>query len=385
MIADQITLPYLWRRYLSLLRALVGASCLWVVLGMARFEQATLLFALLLLTIYSLISAFWRWPDRADRLGLVSMTVDLAVFFLCAWLSGGEGFWVAAFAAFHLLLSAASLHEWRQVLLALVLSMVFVIVIQPPNVDRILPLLLLLGMMGCVLSLQKQNLIERLSNASRQSVLYRAEAQMARESEKERIAADFHDGPLQSFISFQLGLETVRRRMERDPAAGMEELRQLREVCDKQVKEMRTFVRSMRPVEVAGAGLATAVRSMVAAFQKDTRIPAIFKANAEASHDDFASSVDLLQVIREALNNIQKHSNASQVSVSIERSGSWLTVTVVDDGTGFPFVGKFSLEELDSLLIGPASIKSRVRAMNGDMEVESQPGLGSTLRIRVPV
>ncbi len=208
---------------------------------------------------------------------------------------------------------------------------------------------------------------------------------MARESEKERIAADFHDGPLQSFISFHLGLETVRRRLERDPVAGMEELRQLREVCDKQVKEMRTFVRSMRPVEVAGAGLATAVRSMVASFQKDTRIPAVFKADTEASHDDFSSSTDLLQVIREALNNIQKHSSASRVTVTLERTDGWLTVTVVDDGTGFPFVGRFSLDEMDSLLIGPASIKSRVRAMNGQLEVESRPGTGSTLRIRVPV
>ncbi|HNY42614.1 MAG TPA: sensor histidine kinase [Bryobacteraceae bacterium] len=385
MISDQITLPYLWRRYLSLLRALLGASCLWVVLGSSRFEQATFLLALLLLTVYSLVSTFWRWPDRADRLGLVALTADLAMFFLCVWLTGRDGFWVTAFAAFYVLLSAASLHEWRQVLLAVVISMTFVNVVQPPHVERLQPLLLLLGMMGCVLALQKHSLLERLSNASKQSVLYRAEAQMARESEKERIAADFHDGPLQSFISFQLGLETVRRRMERDPAAGLEELRELREICDKQVKEMRTFVRSMRPVAVAGAGLATAVRSMVASFQKDTRIPAVFKADAEASHDDFASSTDLLQVIREALNNIQKHSNASRVTVTLERTGSWLAVTVVDDGTGFPFVGKFTLEEMDSLLIGPASIKSRIRAMGGDLEVESRPGTGSTLRIRVPV
>lgn len=385
MIADQITLPYLWRRYLSILRALVGASCLWVVLGSSRFEQTTFLLALFLLTIYSLVSAFWRGPDRADRFGLISLTVDLAVFFLCVWLAGPTGFWVTAFAAFHLLLSAASLYDWRQVLLALVISLGFVNIVRPPDVERLQPLLLLLGMMGCVLALQKQSLLERLANVSKQSVMYRAESQMARESEKERIAADFHDGPLQSFISFQLGLETVRRRMERDPAAGMEELRQLREVCDKQVKEMRTFVRSMRPVEVAGAGLATAIRAMVASFQKDTRIPAVFKASAEASHDDFASSTDLLQVIREALNNIQKHSSASRVTVTLDRTDSWLSITVVDDGTGFPFVGTFTLEEMDSLLIGPASIKNRVRGMNGDMEVESRPGAGSTIRIRVPV
>jgi len=107
LISEQIALPYLWRRYLSLLRALLGASCLWVVLGAQHYEQRTFLLALFLLTIYSAVSTFWRWPDRADKFGLVSITADLAMFFLCVWLTGKEGFWVNAFAAFYLLLSAA--------------------------------------------------------------------------------------------------------------------------------------------------------------------------------------------------------------------------------------------------------------------------------------
>jgi len=146
---------------------------------------------------------------------------------------------------------------------------------------------------------------------------------------------------------------------------------------------MRTFVRSMRPWK-CGAGLARPSAPWLHHSRK-TPDSAVFKADTEASHDDFSSSTDLLQVIREALNNIQKHSSASRVTVTLERTDGWLTVTVVDDGTGFPFVGRFSLDEMDSLLIGPASIKSRVRAMNGQLEVESRPGTGSTLRIRVPV
>jgi signal transduction histidine kinase len=385
VLAEQMVLPYLWRRYLSFMRALVGGSCLWVVLGAPVIEKGTLVLLVSVLTVYSLVSIFWRWPDRVDKFGVVGMALDVATFLLPVWLVGPQGFWVSAFAAFYLFLSAASLHSWREVMLTTVLSLTFINLVQPPNVERLQPLVLLLGMMGCVLALQKQSLLDRLSNSSRQAVHYRSEAQQARESERERIAADFHDGPLQSFISFQLRLEILRKLLERSHEAGVEELRQLRELCDRQVKEMRTFVRSMRPVEVEGAGLATAVRSLVASFQKDTRVPATFSADADASHDDLEASTDVLQMVREALNNAHKHSGASRVAVSLAREGGLLRMTVEDDGTGFPFAGRFSLDELEALRMGPASIKRRVRAMNGEMEVESRPGKGSTLRIRIPV
>jgi signal transduction histidine kinase len=384
VVADQIVLPHLWRRYLSLLRALVGAACLWVVLGSQGFERRTFLLLLAVLTIYSFVSIFWRWPDRIDHKGILGLIQDVAVFLLCVWLVGPGGFWVGAIAAFYLFLSFSSLRPWREVLLVTVLSLAFVNLARPPGTERLQPLLLLLGMMGCVLALQKESILDRLSSSNRQAVLYRNDAQRAREAERERIAADFHDGPLQSFISFHMRLEIVRRMLERSHEAGMEELRQLRELCDKQVQEMRTFVRGMRPVEVEGAGLATAIRSVVAAFQKDSRIPANFQADVGASHDDLEPSTDLLQIVREALNNVQKHSNASRVAVSLARENGVLRLTIDDDGKGFPFAGTFSLEELELLGFGPVSIKRRVRSLNGDLEVESRPERGATLRIRVP-
>ena len=73
------------------------------------------------------------------------------------------------------------------------------------------PALIAAGILGCVLAIQREYLEERLSNASRQTVLYRYDAEKAREAERQRIAADFHDGPLQSFISFQMRLEIIRK------------------------------------------------------------------------------------------------------------------------------------------------------------------------------
>lgn len=385
MVSDQIVLPYLWRRYLSFLRALVGAACLWVVLASTAVATGTWLILVVTLTIYSLVSIFWRWPERIDKLDIFNLVLDVVTFLLCVALSDTDSLWLAAVAALYLFLAMATLQDWRDVLLTTVLSLAFIISARPPNADILEPLVLILGMFGCVVALQKQSLIDRLSNTSRQAVLYRKEAQQAREAERERIAADFHDGPLQSFISIQMRLEIVRKMLERNFDAGMAELKELREICGQQVTEVRTFVRSMRPVEVDGAGLAAALRSTVGFFQKDSGIPATFKVDPGAMHDDIDSSTEVVQIVREALNNVRKHSGASRVAVGLARAEDTLLIDVEDDGTGFPFAGTFSLEELELLRIGPLSIQRRVRGLAGDLALSSRPGRGSELKIRLPI
>ena len=103
-----------------------------------------------------------------------------------------------------------------------------------------------------VMALQKKALQDRLSAAAKQSIMFRSEAEHAREAERQRIAADFHDGPLQSFVGLQMRLEVVRKILERDAKLAMEELLQLQELTRMQSAELRAFVRGMRPVEVDG-------------------------------------------------------------------------------------------------------------------------------------
>lgn len=384
-VAEQIVLPHLWRRYLSLLRLLVGVACLWMALSSNPLPGLTIVALIIAVSIYSLVSIFWRGPDRVDRFGLLSLIVDILFFLISVGLARESGFWVSAFAAFYLLLAAATQHQWREVMLLTVLSLGYVNFVQPPFMLQLQPLILLLGMFGCILAMQKRALLERLSSSSRQAVLYRSESQRAREAERERIAADFHDGPLQSFISFQMRLAILRKILDRDAEAGMQELIQLQDLCHKQVTGIRTFVRSMRPVDVEGAGLASALRSLAGAFQKDSGIAATFQSEADASHDDLGANTDLTQIVREALNNVQKHSSASRVAIHLGRRNGALELDIEDDGTGFPFAGSFSLEELELLHMGPQSIQRRVRSLNGELTIDSRPGRGTGLRIRVPV
>jgi signal transduction histidine kinase len=218
----------------------------------------------------------------------------------------------------------------------------------------------------------------------RHNVIIRSQAQGEREAERQRIAADFHDGPLQSFISFQMRLEIIRKLMSRDPEAAAEELRQLQDLCKAQVADLRSFVRSMRPVD-EGMGLAASLSRMAELFQRDTGIAAAFAAEELPDPPETEVSLELLQIVREALNNVQKHSGATRVAMTAARRERALEIVVEDNGGGFPFTGSFQLDELEVLRLGPTSIKRRVRMLEGEMSLESRPGQGSKMQIRVPV
>jgi signal transduction histidine kinase len=275
------------------------------------------------------------------------------------------------------------LHTWWKAVVVAVAAVVLLYVIPTlHSAEALRPALISAGILGCVLAIQREYLEERLSNASRQTVLYRYDAEKAREAERQRIAADFHDGPLQSFISFQMRLEIIRKLLGRDLTAGTEELLQLQELCKTQVNELRSFVRSMRPVDVEGSLNAT-LRRVVEQFQKDSGIPATFVSAEFLEPSEPEVSLELLQIVREALYNVQKHSAATRVAVSIAKSDNALEISVEDNGAGFPFSGKYTLDELEVLRLGPMSIKRRVRTLGGDLTLDSRPGQGAGLKIRL--
>jgi signal transduction histidine kinase len=233
-------------------------------------------------------------------------------------------------------------------------------------------------------AVDKDYLERRISRVLRHNVIVRSEAEGAREAERQRVAADFHDGPLQNFISFQMRLEVIKKLLARDVQAATEELKQLQDLCRTQVGELRGFVRSMRPVD-EGASLSASLSRMVEQFQRDTGIAASFSSGEINDPSQTEISLELLQIVRETLNNIHKHSGASRVAVSVGLRGHKIEVKAEDNGGGFPFSGAFTLEELELMRMGPVSIKRRVRMLGGELMLESRPGQGASLEIRVPL
>ncbi|HLJ44540.1 MAG TPA: sensor histidine kinase [Bryobacteraceae bacterium] len=374
-------LPHSWRKFLAIVRLILGVTGIVIQLIAFNFvfSETAVLFAVY--TVYAAIELLWRSLEDS-RYRLLGLAIDFLFFLVSAATPVAYGNWVSAVFFGYVLIAAAILNNWWATLAVSGGAMSLVYIVAPLHGGILFPALIAAGIVACGLAIEREHLEDRLSHSARQSVLYRYDAEKAREAERQRIAADFHDGPLQSFISFQMRLEIIRKLMSRDKNAAHEELVQLQDICRTQVNDLRAFVRSMRPVDVEGSLNAT-LRRVVEQFQKDSSIPATFVSNEFLEPAEPEISLELLQIVREALYNVQKHSNATRVAVTVQKVDHALEITVEDNGAGFPFSGKYSLEELEVLRLGPTSIKRRVRTLGAEMLLDSKPGQGAGLMIRL--
>src|SRR5258708_4553056 len=185
-------------------------------------------------TIYSGVSL---WPRSLDLYAgsLLHLIVDFIFFLICTLDPPDHGIWLTALFFLYILTNASLFHRTREVVVVSSFTMLYFLVVGRDQPPTFWPALAIPAILAVVLSMQKTKLQERLFVASRQAVMYRSEAERAREAERQRIAADFHDGPLQSFISFQMRLEIVKKLMARSQQLALDELNQLQELCKTQI------------------------------------------------------------------------------------------------------------------------------------------------------
>ena len=373
-----------WTQHLAVARAVLAFASLLIQLFVAPIHSALVTLTVLLFALSSLVTLNRRFGFEA-RFGRLTLFIDTAFFMLLAKYGASETLWLAPAFYVYLLTTAVMMFGPREVTIITCSCILFFATAHPGAQYVLRETILVAGAFACAYSLQKRRLEARVEELAEEVGRMRAEAETARESEQQRIAADFHDGPLQNMISFQMRLEILKKLLLRDSDAGLQELEQLQEISKTQIREMRSFVRDMRPLDVDGAGLTAAARRVIEEFQKETGIPVTFIGGDRTFSAAPETCTDVLQMIREALNNVRKHSNATRVAVAMERVGKILEVSVDDNGTGFHFSGTYSLDELDLLRLGPISLKRRARSLGADMLLESRPGRGAGIRIKVPI
>jgi signal transduction histidine kinase len=372
--------PYRGRFALRIARLILSILCFgWYL----RTTEFTLKMAIPLLAVHLAYAIFvlMRMDLEAPLHARIALAVDTGYYVLWVWLAPGS--WQPVFACAYLLASVALLQNLAPTVMVTAGAVLIALFIPSTGPGQLSTATIAAATVAVPVSVYRWYLERRMSTTLRHNVIIRSQSQIAREAERQRIAADFHDGPLQSFVGFQMRLEIIRKQMERDPAAALEELRALQELCKSQVTDLRTFVRSMRPID-EGMSLAASLARMAESLQRDTGITTTFSGADLQDPQEIDIALEILQIVREAFNNIQKHSGAKQVSLRARRSGHSIEIVVEDKGNGFPFAGTFTLDELDALRTGPFSIKRRIRMLGGDLTIDSRPGEGAKLLIEVP-
>jgi signal transduction histidine kinase len=383
MSVQYTMVPFLWRRHLALLRVVLAVCCA-VLYAVSRTPWSVP--AILACGAYSVYAALilFREPIESAVYPVPLLFLDLGLFMASAIHPRPEGAWLSMLCYLFLLCLSSLLYTWRNVAAVVALVLLFFALVEPHSALELWSTVVVAGIVAILLSMQRQRFQDRLVAALKRTVMSRFEAEAARESERQRIGADFHDGPLQSFISFQMRLEIIRKLMKKDSEAAMAELAQLQDLGKSQVTELRAFIRNMQPVEVDEAGLAASIREVANTFQRDYGIQVNLEAGGLLDPDNPELSTEILQIVREVLNNVRKHSKASQVTLRLETTERTIEIAAEDDGSGFPFAGTFTLEELEAARLGPKSIKRRIRTLGGNLTLESKPMQGAGLHIQIP-
>jgi signal transduction histidine kinase len=202
---------------------------------------------------------------------------------------------------------------------------------------------------------------------------------MLQDEERQRVAAELHDGLGQSLAIIknraQMGL-----RNQANPDRIIEQLEEISATATASILEVREIAHNLRPYELDRLGLGAAIESMVERVSNSTSIS--LTSDLERMEDLLSpeAEISVYRIVQEALSNVIQHSKATAARIEVRTFGKQMTISVQDNGNGFRVspgngnhVGGYGL----------AGIAERVRGLGGFFEIASPPEGGTTLTVHL--
>lgn len=200
----------------------------------------------------------------------------------------------------------------------------------------------------------------------------------AQEEERKRIAREIHDGPAQAMANVLLKSELCERLITKDVEQAKVELKNLKDIVQQSLKEVRKIIYDLRPSALDDLGLIPALSRYIKNFSEETGIAVDFTVLSDYKRLSPEIEITCFRVIQEALTNIKKHSRAKNASVKFEFGMRFISIIIKDDGIGFD-------KENIGQGYGLMGMKERVEILNGKFEISSFKNKGTQIYISIPV
>ena len=185
----------------------------------------------------------------------------------------------------------------------------------------------------------------------------------------------------QKTISRQL--DNLRRKKHKMDASTVSALQDIQELLNQGLQSLNGFIQNLRPSLLDDLGLIPAIRSLTNNMEKTDGTIANFIVLGRERRLTGEIELSLFRIVQEALNNIRKHAQATEVRVSAEFTDGRIKLTVSDNGMGFEL--KDSMDNLPrSGKLGLMGMQERAWLLGGTLELNSAPGKGTTLLVDVP-
>ena len=206
----------------------------------------------------------------------------------------------------------------------------------------------------------------------------------AQEDERKRVARELHDDLGQSLGALALQNEAIEHLIDSDPEGAINQLNLTRDLITDTTDRMYELILALRPSTLDDLGLVAALQSHAEKYLNGSGIHFEINADGLVGRLEPELETTLYRIYQEALNNVRRHSGATEVSISISMHDGILESVIQDNGDGF------NLDDLDPNPATPhgwglLGIKERVNQWGGQVEITSRPGNGTMIRLRIPI
>ena len=212
--------------------------------------------------------------------------------------------------------------------------------------------------------------------------VYMAQIFQAQEDERKRLAQELHDDTLQTLLVIANRTQSLLSEDNNLSQKAHEEAAWVRDTLLDVSQDLRSLSLDLHPGILDNMGLIPAIRWLTERFQKESHIPVQLRITGETRKLTAATDASIFRIIQEALNNIRRHAQATDAWVEMDFQDQDLRITVGDNGQGFT-VPRTIRTLANTGQLGLIGIQERANFLNGKLDINSEPGQGTIITVRV--
>ncbi len=202
---------------------------------------------------------------------------------------------------------------------------------------------------------------------------FQTQQQLATLEERNRLARELHDSVKQQVFALSLQISTAKELVDINADAAKKRLELIEQQVQQTQQELTTMIHAMRPVALDSKGLALALQEYAKGWAQQRNIQLTIQIEMIQGIPPLIEDT-YYRIAQEALSNVARHSEATHAQVSLSCTQKQLVMTIVDNGQGF------TVDAERGKSVGLLSMQERIEAVNGQMNVESSPGHGTTIQ-----
>lgn len=202
----------------------------------------------------------------------------------------------------------------------------------------------------------------------------------SQEEERRRIVRDIHDGPAQSMASLVIKSEIMNRLLDKDIELSREELKNIKKILRTTLRDLRRIMYDLSPTSLDDLGLIPTIERAISdiEYEKDINIDLIVFNDTKIMHP--LVRITTFRVIQESLNNVCKHSKASNVKIKLDINEKRVAGVVEDNGVGF----NVDYNNIIEGSLGVGFMRERASLLDGQLKIDSKIGEGTKIIFAFP-